>query len=64
MPEAGASNRRSCKLNNKLRTSKQTKIYHKSNVFNVAYHQKIQIVFLFNSKLNDCTEWNKHANKH
>ena len=31
-------------------------IYHKSNVFNVAYQQRIQIVFVFNSKLNDCAE--------
>ena len=34
-----------------LRTSKQTKIYHKSNAFDVAYQQRIRIVFLFNSKM-------------
>ena len=28
------------------------------NVFNVAYHQRIRIVSLFNSELNDHTEWN------
>ena len=33
------------------RISKQTKIYHKSVVFNVAYQQRIRIVFLFNSKM-------------
>ena len=36
---------------------KITKVYHKSNVFNVAYQQRIRIVFLLNLKLNDCTEW-------
>ena len=30
--------------------------YHKSNVFNGAYQQRIQIVFLFSSKLNDGAE--------
>ena len=45
--------RLSRKFNNSLRTSKYTKIYHKLNVLNVAYQQRIQIVFLFNSKLND-----------
>ena len=45
--------RLSRKVNNNLRTSKYTKIYHKLNVLNVAYQQRIQIVFLFNSKLND-----------
>ena len=42
-----------------LRTSKQTNTYHKSNVLNVAYQQRIQIVLLFNSKLNDCAECSK-----
>ena len=28
------------------------------NLFNVAYLQRIRIVFLVNSKLNNCTEWN------
>ena len=28
------------------------------NVFTVAYHQRIRIVSLFNSKLNDHAEWN------
>ena len=32
------------------------KVYHKSNIFNVAYHQRILIVLFFNSKLNDCVE--------
>ena len=49
--------RRSYKFNNNLRTSKQTKIYHKSNVFNVAYSVSLcnvsRIVYLFNPKLND-----------
>ena len=34
-----------------LRTSKQTKIHHKSNVFNVAYQKRIRTVFLFISKM-------------
>ena len=46
----------SCKFNNILRTSKQTKIYYEMDVFNVAYQQRIRIVFFFNSKLNDCAE--------
>ena len=38
------------------------KIYQKSNVFfNVAYQQRIRIVFLLNSKQNDCAEWHKRA---
>ena len=36
-------------------------IHHKSYVLNVAYQQIIRIMFVFNSKLNDCTEWNKLA---
>ena len=48
----------SYKFNNDLRTSKLTKIYYKLNVFNVAYQQRIRIVFLFNSKINE-----KLANK-
>ena len=55
--------RRSYKFNNNLRTSKQTKIYHLSNVFNVVYQQRIWTVFLFNSKLNDCAEWSKRAGR-
>ena len=47
--------RLSCKFNN-LRTSKQTKVYQKSNAFNLAYQQRIPIVVLFHSKLNYCTE--------
>ena len=47
--------RLSYKFNNNLGTSKLKTIYHKSNVFYVAYQQKIRIVFLFNSKLN-CAE--------
>ena len=35
---------------NNLRTLKWTKFYYKSNVFNVAYQQRIRIVFLFNLK--------------
>ena len=58
MPDVGASVQ---KFNNNLRTLKQTKIYHKSNVFNVGYQQSIRIVFFFNSKLNDCAEWNVHG---
>ena len=34
-----------------LRTSKQTNIYHKSNVFSVAYQKRIRIVFLYNAKM-------------
>ena len=52
--------RLSCKFNN-LKTSNKTKVYHKSNVFIVAYQQRIRIVFLFNSKINDCAERNKRA---
>ena len=44
----------SCKLNNNLRISKETNIYRKSNAVNVAYQQRIRIVFFFNSKLDDC----------
>ena len=44
---------------NNLRASKLTNIYHKSNVFNVAYQQRIRIVIIFNSKLNESAEWNK-----
>ena len=51
----------SCNFNSNLRTSKQTKIYHKSNVFNIAYQEGIRIAFLFNLKLHDCAEWNKRA---
>ena len=43
-----------------LRKSKLNKD-HKSDVFNVAYQQRIWIVFLSILKLNDCTEWHKHA---
>ena len=46
---------------NNLRTSKLTKIYHKSDVFNVAYQQRIWIVFRFTLKLNDSAELNKLA---
>ena len=53
----------SCKFNNNLRTSGQTKIFHKSNVFNVDYQQRIRIVFLLNSKLSDSTEWNKSTGR-
>ena len=48
--------RLSYKFNNNLRTSKQTKTDHKSNFIDVSYQQRIRIVFLFNSKLNDCAE--------
>ena len=48
----------SCKLNNNLRISKETNIYRKSNAVNVAYQQRIRIVFFFNSKLDDCAVWN------
>ena len=41
---------------NNLRTSK-------SNVFNVAYQQRIRILFLFKFKVNDCAEWNKHVGR-
>ena len=44
---------------NNLRTPIKTKIYYKSNVFNVAFQQRIRIVFHFNSKLNNYAEWNK-----
>ena len=46
---------------NNLRTSKQTKIHHKSSVFNVAYQQRIRVAFVFDLKLNDCAEWNKRT---
>ena len=36
-------------------------MYHKLNVFNVIYQQRIRIVLLFNSKLNDSAVWNKSA---
>ena len=42
---------------------KQRFIINRIHVFSVADHQRIGIVFLFNSKLNDCVEWSTRAGR-
>ena len=39
-----------------LRTSKQTKIHHKSNVFNVAYQREFEQCFSLFRKCKHCIE--------